>query len=156
VPCFVGGPALGSSLRSRWYNHTVHLVDLHATILDLANLAALHPANVAPVDGVSLRPVLDLATPLDTPIRTELWIGDDVLRVGDYKLITGAGTNSVTCMLGLGGNPVGLPLDPNNLSTFCGGSECTGSEIGADALICSKCACPSYSAVYADAPPTWW
>ena len=68
--------------------------------------------------------------------------------MGDLKLITGAGTNSVTCMLGLGGAPVGLPRDAANLSDFCGGSSCTGGETGADALICSECKCPSYGAVY--------
>ena len=38
VTSFVGGPHLAASLRGRWYNQTVHLVDLHATILDLARL----------------------------------------------------------------------------------------------------------------------
>ena len=43
VPCFIGGPALeklsgGSQLAGRWYNETVHLVDLHATVLDLAGV----------------------------------------------------------------------------------------------------------------------
>jgi hypothetical protein len=54
-------------------------------------------------DGVSLLPVLQSLITIDTPIRTELWIADDVLRVGDYKLITGAGTNSVNCMVGING-----------------------------------------------------
>ena len=42
VASFVGGPLLAPSLRGRWYNQTVHLVDLHATILDLARLY-VHP-----------------------------------------------------------------------------------------------------------------
>ena len=54
-------------------------------------------------------------------------------------------------MLGLGGNPVGLPLNASDLSGFCGASTCTGGETGADALICSECRCGSYSAVYAPA-----
>ena len=29
VPCFIGGPALAPALVGRWYNETVHLVDLH-------------------------------------------------------------------------------------------------------------------------------
>lgn len=148
VPSFVGGPALAPSLRSKWYNQTVHLVDLHATILDFAGLKPQQPTGVAVHDGVSLLPVLELTLSLATPIRAELWIGDDVLRIGDYKLISGLGTHSVTCMLGLGGDPVGLPSDPNDLSDFCGTSQCTGNETGADALICSECKCVSYSGVY--------
>ena len=85
-------------------------------------------------------------------IGAELWIGDDVLRIGDLKIITGKGTNSVTCMLGLGGAPVGLPLDPANLSTFCGRSTCSATETGADALICSECKCTSYSGVHSSLP----
>jgi hypothetical protein len=126
----------------------VHLVDLHATILDLAGLTALQPARVMPADGISLLPVLESLISLDTPIRAQLWIADDVLRIGDYKLITGAGTNSLSCMLGLNGDPVGNPIDPTNLSTYCGHSHCTGRETGADALICSKCKCPTYNTTY--------
>ena len=148
VPSFIGGPMLAPSLRAQWYNQTVHLVDLHATILDLAGLTPQHPPGVAAHDGVSLLPVLNLSLSLTTPIRSELWIGDDVLRIGDFKIITGKGTNSVTCMLGLGGNPVGLPLNPKNLSGFCGGSSCTGNETGPDALICSECKCVSLSSTY--------
>ena len=83
VPSFVAGPRLAPSLRMRWYNHSVHLVDLHATILDLVGLVPENPRGVAAHDGVSLRPVLTLSVSLKTPIRTELWVGDDVLRIGD-------------------------------------------------------------------------
>jgi hypothetical protein len=72
-----------------------------------------------------------------------------VLRMGDFKIISGQGTRSTGCMLGLGGNPVGLPLNASDLSNFCGGSTCGSHETGADALICSECKCPSYSGVYA-------
>jgi hypothetical protein len=126
----------------------VHLVDLHATILDLAGLTALQPTRVMPADGISLLPVLESLISLDTPIRAQLWIADDVLRIGDYKLITGAGTNSLSCMLGLNGDPVGNPIDPTNLSTYCGHSHCTGRETGADALICSECKCQTYNTTY--------
>ena len=82
------------------YNQTVHLVDLHATILDIARVsAAMHPPGTLAVDGVSLLPVLNLSISLDAAVRPnggELWIADDVLRIGDYKLITGAGTCDVT------------------------------------------------------------
>ena len=148
VPSFVGGPALAPSLRAQWYNQTVHLVDLHRTILDLVGLAPQHPAGVAAHDGVSLLPVLDLSISLATPIRRELWIGDDVLRIGDLKIITGAGTESTGCMVGIGGNPVGLPLNSSDLSNYCGSSSCSGKETGADALICGECKCASYSGVY--------
>ena len=161
VPCFIGGPALeklsgGSQLAGRWYNETVHLVDLHATVLDLAGVEASHPADVAAADGFSLLPLLNGSRPLSTVLRPnngELWIMDDVLRIGDYKLITGQGTaqigNGGCSMLGLGGLPVGLPRDPKNLSTFCGPvSKCHGNETGGDALICSECKCTSYSPIY--------
>lgn len=180
VPCFIGGPALtklslysqspsssevaagGSSpisspLAGRWYNETVHLVDLHATILALAGVeVAAHPAGVAAVDGFSLLPILNGSKPLATVLRPnngELWIVDDALRIGDYKIITGKGTAQITnggcSLLGLGGLPVGLPRDPKNLSTFCGPvSKCHGNETGGDALICSECKCTSYSPVY--------
>jgi hypothetical protein len=173
VPCFIGGPALeklsgrsqpaepgSNSLAGEWYNETVHLVDLHATILDLAGVDAAHPAGVAAADGFSLVPILNGSKPLSTVLRPnngELWIFDDVLRIGDYKLITGKGTQQYQngdwrggcSMLGLGGLPVGLPRDPKNLSTFCGPvSKCYGNETGADALICSECKCTSYSPIY--------
>ena len=99
-------------------------------------------------DGVSLLPVLNLSATLAAPVRHELWLHDDVLRVGDYKLITGGGTASTLCMLGLGGDPVGLPRDPANLTNMCGGSTCTGRETGQDLLICSGCRCPGYNAFY--------
>ena len=86
VPSFVWGPALAPSLRTQWYNHTVHLVDLHATILDLAGLVPQNPIGVAAHDGVSLLPVLNLSLALATPIRTELWIGDDVSFHGAVAL----------------------------------------------------------------------
>lgn len=54
-------------------------------------------------------------------------------------------------MLGIGGNPVGLPLNASDLSTYCGRSQCGANETGADALICSECRCGSYSGVYAPA-----
>ena len=148
VPSFIAGVALG--LRGQWYNQTVSLVDLHATILDIAALTArVGPAGVAPADGVSLLPVLNLSVPLGTAIRSELWIADDVLRVGDFKLITGLGAHSVHGMLGRRGHPVGLPLDPTNLTNLEGGSTCTGHETDpADVLICSLCKCESYSGVY--------
>ena len=107
VPGFIGGAALSPSLRGHWYNQSIHMVDVHATILELAGLAArAAPAGVAPVDGVSLMPLLNLSLPLSSPIRAELWIADDVLRVGDYKLITGLGVGNVIDMLGLHGRPV--------------------------------------------------
>ena len=80
VPSFVGGPRLAPALRGQWYNHSVHLVDLHATILGLAGLVPQHPVGTAAHDGVSLVPILNLSLSLATPVRTELWIGDDVLR----------------------------------------------------------------------------
>jgi hypothetical protein len=88
VPSFVGGPALAPSLQMQWYNHTVHLVDLHATILDLAGLVPQHPSGVMAHDGVSLLPVLNLSLSLATPIRTELWIGASTPLESQYYLHT--------------------------------------------------------------------
>ena len=106
-----------------------------------------------PVDGFSLLPVLNASISLRTPIRGndgELWIADDVLRIGDYKLITGMGAAAPNCMLGIGGNPVSMPTGPNDLSNRCGASHCTGKEApgSQDAMICTGCRCPSYSGVY--------
>ena len=82
VASFVGGPLVAPTLRGQWYNRTVHLVDLHATILDLAGVReALHPPGTLPVDGFSLVPVLNLTRAIDSDIRPnngELWISDDV------------------------------------------------------------------------------
>ena len=82
VASFIGGPLVTPALRGQWYNQTVHLVDLHATILDLAGVqAALHPPGTMPVDGFSLVPVLNLTRAIDSDIRPnngELWITDDV------------------------------------------------------------------------------
>jgi len=73
-----------------------------------------------------------------------------VLRIGDYKLITGAGAAAPNCMLGIGGNPVALPAGPNDYSNHCGGSACTGKEApgSQDAMICTGCRCPSYGTSY--------
>ena len=79
VPSFVSGGALTDELRGSWYNHTIHFVDLHRTILDLAGLSTPEePAAVKPHDGVSLGPWLNLSQGLDTPLRDELWIANDV------------------------------------------------------------------------------
>ena len=150
VPTFIGGPLVGRSpLAGLWHNGTTHLVDLHATILDMAGVAAADPhrANgswVPPVDGVSLLPVLNGTLPPGTATRAELWIADDVLRVGAWKLITGSGADSVQSMLGIGGLPVRTPYDPNDLNSTNGYSQCRGDETGVDAELCLGCKCPSY------------
>ena len=58
VPTFFAGPKVHPSLAGKWYNSTVHLVDLHATILDLAGVAASEPHGIAPVDGFTLAPIV--------------------------------------------------------------------------------------------------
>jgi len=142
------------TLRGQWYNRTVHLVDLHATILDLAGVReALHPPGTLPVDGFSLVPVLNLTRAIDSDIRPnngELWISDDVLRIGDYKLITGGGTGPPYGMIGIGGDPVALPASNNDYSDHTGASACTGNEVpgSPDAMICMGCRCPAYSTTY--------
>lgn len=146
----VKGPRIsGSPLGGLWHNGTTHLVDLHATILDMAGVVAADPHKsngswVPPVDGVSLLPILNGTVPAGTATRQELWIADDVLRVGPWKLITGGGTGSTQNMLGIGGLPVRTPYDRNDLNTTCGYSSCRGNEVGADAEICLKCMCHSY------------
>ena len=64
VPTFIGGPPVSRSpLGGAWHNATAHLVDLHATILDLAGVTAADPGKgngsswVPPVDGASLLPL---------------------------------------------------------------------------------------------------
>ncbi len=148
VPAFIGGPGVSASptLSGKWYNGTVHLVDLHATLLDLGGAVPQHPAGTIPIDGVSLVQVMNGSVGLSESVRSELWIADDVLRVGDFKLITGSGTGPSTCMVGIGGRPVPPANDPNDLNTTCGTMHCTGNETDpADALICSGCKCPSYT-----------
>jgi hypothetical protein len=117
VPGFIatgGGPTgvagvLPAALVGQWHNGTTHLVDYHATVLDLAGVrTAAQPAGVPVVDGFSIRAVLNATEPLGSPIRSELWISDDVLRVGSMKLITAAGTQSTSLMLGLGTCPFGV------------------------------------------------
>jgi arylsulfatase A-like enzyme len=151
VPTFFGGPLVSRSpLGGVWHNGTTHLVDLHATILDMAGVVAADPHKsngswVPPVDGVSLLPILNGTLPPGTAIRPELWIADDVLRVGSWKLITGGGAQSTQNMLGIGGLPVRTPHDPHDLNTTCGYSRCLGNETGADAELCIGCKCPSYN-----------
>lgn len=149
VPTFFGGP-LVSGIGGAWHNGTTHLVDLHATILDMAGVVAADPHKsngswVSPVDGVSLLPILNGSLPLGTATRPELWVADDVLRVGSWKLITGAGATSVQSMLGIGGLPVRTPYDPTDLNTTCGYSRCRGNETGVDAELCLGCKCPTYN-----------
>ena len=44
---------------------------------------------------------------------------------------------------------MGLPLDATDISSFSGGSTCSGNEKDpADALICSFCRCPTYAGAY--------
>ena len=70
MPSWIGGPALRPSLRAHWYNETVHLVDLHRTILDLAGVAIpAHPAGVMGADGYSLVPLLNGSAPLTSVLR---------------------------------------------------------------------------------------
>lgn len=145
VPAFIGGPRVAKALSGQWYNGTVHLVDLHATLLDLGGAVPQQPAGTVPIDGVTLVPVLNGSLELSQPVRSELWIADDVLRVGDFKLITGQGTGASTCMVGIGGRPVAAANDPTDLNTTCGTGHCTGNETDpADQLICSGCKCPHY------------
>lgn len=146
VPAFIAGPAVAAGLAGgRWYNGTVHLVDLHATILELAGVAAAaHPHGVNPVDGLSLVGVLNGSIGPEEQVRHELWIADDVLRIGDWKLLTGAGAGPTTCMLGINGLPVRTANNPRDLSTTCGAGHCA-SATGVDAEICWGCKCPSYN-----------
>lgn len=98
-----------------------------------------------PIDGISLVSLLNSSLDLSQSVRSELWIADDVLREGNFKLITGKGTGPSTCMVGIGGRPVPVANDPTNLSTTCGTGHCTGNETDpADTLICSGCKCPDY------------
>ena len=78
---------LAASLRTQWYNHSVHLVDLHATILDLAGIQPQQPVGVAAHDGVSLLPVLTLSIPLATPIRTGEFTSAPLRTVPVYTVI---------------------------------------------------------------------
>lgn len=143
VPTFVAGGALEPSLQGKWHNGTTHLVDLHATICDLAGATPAQLGSVAPLDGFSLGAILNGTMPLGTQVRQELWMNNAALRVGDWKLISAQGAGRPQCMLGLGGRPVGTPHDPKNLSTFSGGSKCTGKETGIDAELCWACKCES-------------
>lgn len=151
VPTFIGGPLVSRSpLSGLWHNSTTHLVDLHASILDMAGVVAADPHKsngswVPPVDGVSLLPILNGTMAPGTDTRPELWIADDVLRVGSWKLITGGGAASTQNMLGIGGRPVRTPYDPNDLNTTCGYSHCRGNETGVDAELCIGCRCRSYN-----------
>lgn len=146
MPAFIGGPAVSSQLAGQWYNNTVHLVDLHATVIDLAGGVAAQPSGVAPVDGVSLVGVLNGSIKLSEPVRTELWIADDVLRQDQWKLISGAGVGRESCMLGIGGRPVAAANDPNNLTTTCGTLSCHDKQLSPiDAEICYGCKCVSYN-----------
>ena len=172
VPSFISGPAVSESLAGKVYKGTVHLVDLHRTILDLAGVAApAQPSGVKPHDGVSMVGVLEGRAALDTPVRSELWIAHSVLRVGAYKvsqasaicsalllvscssadsvarwqLITGAGSGPLTGMLGIGGRPAPTANDPTNLSSTAGHSSCTGDETGVDAETCRQCKCPGFA-----------
>eukprot|EP00041_Stephanoeca_diplocostata_P031016 m.953623 g.953623 ORF g.953623 m.953623 type:complete len:543 (-) comp23871_c1_seq11:3532-5160(-) len=146
VAAFIGGGLLSNKLRGQWYNQTLHLVDLHATICDLAGVVPASPSTMTKVDGVSVVGVLNGSMSLGAPVRTELWIADTVLRMGEYKLITGPqGAGAPQCMLGLGGLPVPTPTDPNNLTTVSGSSHCTGHETGVDADLCQKCVCASWN-----------
>ncbi len=145
VPAFIGGPLVPLSLAGTWYNGTVHLVDLHRTLLDLGGGVAVRVAGIPDIDGVSLVSVLNGSVAVTEPVRSELWIADDVLRVGDYKLITGTGAAGTSCMIGIGGQPVAAANDPNDLNSTCGSSKCTGNETDpSDILICSQCKCPGY------------
>lgn len=143
VPTFIAGGALAVGLRGAWHNGTTHLVDLHATVCDLAGALPAQPPAVAPLDGFSLRGILNGSLPPGAQVRDELWMNNAAIRVGDWKLISATGAGAPQSMLGLGGRPVGTPHNPANLSTLSGGSHCSGKETGVDAELCWACKCHS-------------
>ncbi|MCA9066242.1 MAG: sulfatase-like hydrolase/transferase [Planctomycetaceae bacterium] len=81
VPAVISYP--GHLRAGQVLPHTVMTMDLMPTLLDLANI----PMPERPLDGISLRTMLESSQPL--PPRTLFWEFNDALAVrdGDWKLI---------------------------------------------------------------------
>ena len=103
VPSFISGPAVSESLAGKVYKGTVHLVDLHRTILDLAGVAApAQPSGVKPHDGVSMVGVLEGRAALDTPVDDERGSGCTCLSAGttDHASTNFAAQSSIFAFFG--------------------------------------------------------
>jgi len=131
---FVSSPLLPRSVVGTWYNGYAHEVDWVPTFLTLAGVPT--PAGI---DGIDFWPSLIepankdatlMATAPKTigappPHRTEVLIADHILRVGDWKYVTGSGNETWIkallrdCMLGTGGGWMDVPSDPKNNSNIC-------------------------------------
>ena len=116
-------PTDGSSHRGGWYNGSLHETDVFATFFALAN-NNISAAGTPPtfggfaIDGVNIwGALLDGGGALPPP-RTEVLIGDDILRVDEWKLVAYDAKKSSEktgmlrdCMLGTGGGWLDPPTD---------------------------------------------
>jgi arylsulfatase len=88
VPLIVAGPGVDGAARIS--DAVAHVMDIPATILDVAGVAYPDSADVAPLQGRTLAPILEGA---DTAVRgPEDWLGWELfgnraLRLGDWKAV---------------------------------------------------------------------
>tara|TARA_B110000208_G_scaffold60322_1_gene78553 strand:- start:267 stop:2114 length:1848 start_codon:yes stop_codon:yes gene_type:complete len=114
---FVHSPLLPPAVAGTTYRGIVHEVDWYATLIALAGAPA-PPL----LDGVNVWPTLVDPT---KPHRTEALISDRILRVGKWKLVTGASSRAGRTgwctgelkggMLGTGGGWITPPLNKTNM-----------------------------------------
>ena len=113
---FVWSPLLPKSAAGKTFAGIVHATDWLPTLLGLSgfNLALLD----YPVDGVDFWPTLSNPTDNVTAHRSEALLAHNILRMGHYKLMAGAGDHQQAwgdgmlrdCVLGTGG---GRLVPPN-------------------------------------------
>lgn len=86
-------PDNNSTLRGTWYNGSLHQTDIFATFVALANGTAGNPTSAPPVfngfaiDGVNMWSALLDGAREGPPVRTEVLLGDHILRQDNYKLV---------------------------------------------------------------------
>eukprot|EP00927_Polykrikos_kofoidii_P048039 TRINITY_DN42276_c0_g2_i1.p1 TRINITY_DN42276_c0_g2~~TRINITY_DN42276_c0_g2_i1.p1 ORF type:complete len:603 (-),score=82.77 TRINITY_DN42276_c0_g2_i1:106-1914(-) len=115
---FMTSPLLPAAVRGTEYNGIVHEVDWHATFASLAGVAA--------PDGIDGLDVWGTLVDPSVAHRDEVLIADHVLRMGRWKLVTGAGQGYGVgawrtgmlkgCILGTHG---GWGVPPTNRTDLC-------------------------------------
>jgi arylsulfatase len=87
TPLILSGPGLAPGLAGTVNHDTVHLVDLAATFLDLADARPARPGSAPPLAGETLRPAMEGRSLSRT--RPIFWEheGNCALRDGDLKLV---------------------------------------------------------------------
>eukprot|EP00039_Didymoeca_costata_P016945 m.308991 g.308991 ORF g.308991 m.308991 type:complete len:558 (+) comp16473_c0_seq28:159-1832(+) len=90
-PAFLAGPLIPQAARGKWYNGIFSVTDWSATICELAGLnpeaAMAAKPMYQPVPDLDGMPMWDAVMNMNMTARSEVYITQGIMRIGEYKII---------------------------------------------------------------------